>query len=126
MLIKINNMLRNEKGFTIIELMAVLVIIGIIALIAVPRVTGTITQAKIRSCNANVEMLNDALERYGVDHMDGTGTPTYPSALTDLVPNYVKSMPLCPVDGKTDYAFDSAVTPAKSKVKCASIASHVQ
>jgi len=113
MLIKINQMLRNEKGFTIIELMAVLVIIGIIALIAVPRVTGTITQARIRSCSANVQMLDDAVERYAVDHMTANGDLDY-SALsadgfqTTLVnAGYLKEAATCPVNSATLYVLNT-------------------
>ncbi len=57
----------NEKGLTLIELLAVLVIVGIIAAIAIPAIGGTITKSKVRADNATKKMLEEVTMRYIVD-----------------------------------------------------------
>ncbi len=53
-----------KKGFTLVELIAVVVILGIILVIAVPRITDVIESAKINSVIKNEEMLVRATRNY--------------------------------------------------------------
>jgi type IV pilus assembly protein PilA len=57
---KTYGILRNEKGLTLVELLAVIVIIGILAAIAVPSVSGLITKSKHQAHRANAQMIVDA------------------------------------------------------------------
>lgn len=60
MLTRMKKMLRNEKGFTLVELLAVIVILGIIVAIAVPAI-GNITQrAQTDADLAQIELVLDA------------------------------------------------------------------
>lgn len=59
---------RNEKGLTLIELLAVLVIIGIIAAIAIPAIGATIRNAENKANEASIAMVEDATQRYLLDH----------------------------------------------------------
>ena len=101
---------RGNQGFTIIELLAVLVILGVIAGIAVPKVSQTIYNSKVKACEANLDMITRAIERYGMDHIDlTTGQPDYSAIAADdwsqLIPGYFDTKnksgdePTCPVDG---------------------------
>jgi len=64
-------MLRNRKGFTLIELMIVVVIIGILAAIAIPNFIAMQDRAKEGSTKANMHTVQLASEDYGVKN-DGT------------------------------------------------------
>jgi prepilin-type N-terminal cleavage/methylation domain-containing protein len=64
-------MLRNQKGFTLIELMIVVVIIGILAAIAIPNFIAMQDRAKEGSTKANMHTVQLAAEDYGVKN-DGT------------------------------------------------------
>ena len=53
----------NKRGFTLVELLAVIVILGIILLIAVPKVTATISNATDASMAASAKMIAASAER---------------------------------------------------------------
>lgn len=55
---------RDEKGFTLIELIVVMAILAVLAALAVPRFTGMLEQSKLKAHNANVEMIAKAAEVY--------------------------------------------------------------
>src|SRR4051794_39984226 len=60
---------RREAGFTLVEIMVVLVVIGILAAAIIPQFMGTTQDAKVSTAKANVAELESALERFYV-HMD--------------------------------------------------------
>ena len=62
--------MRNKKGFTLIELIVVIVIIGILAAIAVPRFMGAQDRARIGACESDMNSFRQALGLYEIDHSD--------------------------------------------------------
>ena len=59
--------LKQQRGFTLIELMVVIVIIGILVAIALPNFIGAQDRAKISSVKANMHTFQTIAETYAVD-----------------------------------------------------------
>ena len=78
----LTRMMRKNEGFTLIELMIVIAIIGILAAIAIPQFSAYRQRSYNSSANADLRNAATAQEAYYVDHM------TYTSAVGDLVGTY--------------------------------------
>lgn len=86
--------LRNRKGFTLIELIVVIAILGILAMIAVPRFAGTQLRAQERAHNANVRTIESAVAVYQAE--TGVALTTIDD-FTNLVPGYLAAIPTNPL-----------------------------
>jgi general secretion pathway protein G len=58
----------RDAGFTLIELMIVIVILGLLAAIVMPRIVGETDKARYGTARAQMRVLEDALKRYKLDH----------------------------------------------------------
>ena len=88
---------RRRQGFSLMELLAVVTILGVIAAIIVPRVATSSETAKQRTCTYNCGHIHSAVERYR------SATGVWPSAdLNELDGNldyFPDGIPVCPVSG---------------------------
>lgn len=60
--------IHGAAGFTLIELMVVIVILGLLAAIVVPNVVGRTDQARYTAAEAQIEVLKNALKLYKLDN----------------------------------------------------------
>jgi general secretion pathway protein G len=68
-MIRTSNVKRlRQHGFTLIELMVVVVIIGVLAALIVPNVLDRLDQAKVEAARANIATLMGALDMYKIDN----------------------------------------------------------
>lgn len=63
----IKKLLRNQKGFSLIELLIVIGILAILAVIIIPRFADTGDDSREAANSANVSLLQSAVERYHFD-----------------------------------------------------------
>ncbi len=112
--------LLNKKGFTLVELMIVVVILGILVAIAVPIYSAVRENAERRTCQSNMRMIVGACAQYFMEHesYDGlvpaTGISnlaeaTLPQEFTDKFDD-THGIPKCPTGGIYQLTRGDAVT----------------
>jgi type II secretion system protein G len=102
---------NSQNGFTIVELLIVIVVIGILAAITIVAYNGAQQRARDASRTAAVKNVMKALELYRVDNgvypsvgTDGTGY-ALSTLSTALVPTYMKAIPSDPNTSGTNYQY---------------------
>lgn len=63
-----DNSKAREKGFTLIEIMIVVVIIGLLAALVAPRLLGRVEEARITTARTQIKQIEQALQMYRIDN----------------------------------------------------------
>ena len=88
---------RTAEGFTLLELMIVMVVIGLLAAIAIPSYTNNVRNAKEAVLREDLRTMRGAIDSYTVDKQKA------PQSLDDLVQaGYLKIIPVDPFTKRSD------------------------
>jgi general secretion pathway protein G len=89
--------MRDRRGFTFVEMLIVVSIIGILATIALPSFQTAVIRAKEAALKENLFVLRDVIDQFYSDQ------EKYPSTLADLVEKrYLRRVPADPITGQSD------------------------
>jgi general secretion pathway protein G len=88
---------KNNSGFTLVELMIVMAIIGVLATLAIPSFVGALKQAREAVLKEDLHVLRTAIDSYTADKQKA------PQALEDLIQDgYLKAIPEDPMTRSKD------------------------
>jgi general secretion pathway protein G len=79
MLARVLKLFRDSRGFTLIEMIVVVIILGLLAGLVAPKLFGRVGQSKQVAARTQIELLGAALDQYSLD------MGSYPTALEALV-----------------------------------------
>ena len=90
-----NHINKNRRGFTLVEIMIAIFIIGLLLAIAIPSFIQARDTSRKKTCIANMAVLQYAKSQFAMDkNKDGDYTVAW-----DDITSYVKTVPTCPSDG---------------------------
>lgn len=76
---RLGDIINNKRGFTLLEILIVVAIIGLIASLIVPNIVGRYEKSKEEIAKAQLEMLSSAIEAFRLD------MGRYPNSLDELI-----------------------------------------
>ena len=109
--------MRAKSGFTLVEILIVVVILGILAAIVIPQFTDASTEAKTSSLCADIQTMRSQIELYKIQHTDSLPrTDTFANFETDMTTKgadgrgpYMQKIPTNPFNNLNTIRFESGV-----------------
>lgn len=107
---RLHRAVRDQRGFTLLELLGVGIILALLAILAVPRVLGAINSTRLRTTIDTAGKMREALNRFAVSRaanqaaggypQSGAGTTIDDTAFQNLLPGHWQT------PGTRDYDFN--------------------
>ena len=103
----------RKSGFTLVEIMIVVAIIGLLAAIAIPNFIKARTTSQMNACINNLRQVDGAIQQWALENKkDTAATVTF----TDIS-SYLRNAVICP-SGGTAFSDSYTITDVKTKPVC--------
>jgi general secretion pathway protein G len=109
---RLNHRLNDRRNaFTLVELVVVIMILGILAGVAAPKLLNTSTSATDNGLRQTLSVVRDAIELYAADNGSLPPCANSTTSLQDALKPYLRSFPACPVGTQDDEVTGTTVDP---------------
>jgi len=113
-----NNVTR-KSGFTLVEIMIVVAIIGLLAAIAIPNFVNARTRAQTTACISNLRNIDGAKQQWALDqHKSNSDTPAGSDIQPYMGRGTAGELPCCPNDGSQTFATSYSPNNVSTKPTC--------
>ena len=117
-------MKKNSKaGFTLVEIMIVVAIIGLLAAIAVPSFVRARTSSQTNACINNLRQLSGAIDQWAIETNQATGAAVTAADVNDYLKGGTDNC-LCPADAAETFATSYTVVDIDTDPDCQIDATH--
>src|ERR1041385_8728027 len=108
----------RKSGFTLVEIMIVVAIIGLLAAIAIPNFIKARTTSQMNACINNLRQIDGAIQQWALENNKVTSASV---AYTDIS-LYLKNSVICP-SGGTTFANSYSISDVQTKPTCQKVSS---
>jgi general secretion pathway protein G len=103
---------HRRNAFTLVELVVVIMILGILAGVAAPKLLSTSKSATDNGLRQTLSIVRDAIELYAADNGSLPPCANATTSLQDALKPYIRgAFPICPIGSQDDDVTSTTVTP---------------
>lgn len=114
----------HHGGFTLVEIMIVVAIIGLLASLAIPNVLRARSRAQEKTCMDNLRQIDGAKQQWALEnHAASTDTPTA-AQVQPYLGRAAGVLPTCPTDPSQSFATSYDLNDMSTVPTCKTIATH--
>src|SRR6202789_1415122 len=94
---------KRKSGFTLVEIMIVVAIIGLLAAIAIPNFVKARTTSQQNACISNLRLIDAAKQQWALETHQGSGATPATNDIIVYLGRGTGTLPACPADSHSEF-----------------------